>query len=105
MGLSKVKKNAKAGGLLLPPAVGYSFNVLAHLYKNNKISLHYYPRMLAIGLVNLINKPFRAYERYFINPKFKMLNLKRNQFLSLGIGEAGRLFFTIFYVATLMWDI
>ncbi len=92
MGLSKAKNGVKAGGLLLPPAVGYSFSVLAHLYKNNDISFRYYPRMAAIGLINLINKPFRAYERHFINPGFKDVELENEPIFILGHWRSGTTF-------------
>ena len=92
MGHKNDKNGSNARGLLLPPSVGYSFNVLAHLYKNNKISLQYYPRMLAIGLINVINKPFRAYERYFINPGFKDVDIENSPVFILGHWRSGTTF-------------
>jgi len=67
MSLSKSNKK----GILLPPAVGYSFKILVNLIRRNKIHIKYYPRILAIVIINLINFPFRAYERLIINPRFK----------------------------------
>jgi len=67
MGLKKKQKR----GILLPPAVGYSVQILAGLCRKNHISPKYYLRLLAIWVINLINWPFRTYERLFINPRFK----------------------------------
>jgi hypothetical protein len=92
MGREKMKNSARTGGLLLPPSVGYSFNVLAYLYKNNKVSVQYYPRMIAIGLINMINKPFRAYERYFINPRFKKIKIENDPIFILGHWRSGTTF-------------
>lgn len=92
MGVEKVKNGSKAGGLLLPPSVGYSFKVLLHLYKNNNISFRYYPRMVAIGLINIINKPFRAYERYFINPRFNEVEIENDPIFILGHWRSGTTF-------------
>jgi len=92
MGREKMKNGARTGGLLLPPSVGYSFSVLSSLYKNNKVSLQYYPRMAAIGLINVINKPFRAYERYFINRRFKSVKLENDPVFILGHWRSGTTF-------------
>jgi len=92
MGREKTANSDKTGGLLLPPSVGYSFNVLAYLYKSNKVSLQFYPRMFAIGLINVINKPFRAYERYFINPRFKNVKLENDPVFILGHWRSGTTF-------------
>ena len=63
--MSKTSKK----GILLPPAVGYSLNILFGLLLRNGVSLKYVPRLLMTVLINLINLPFRIYERIFINPR------------------------------------
>ena len=60
-------------GVLMPPAVGYSINVLWFLLRHFKIDLRYGPRFFLTLLINLINWPFRTYERLFINPRYKQL--------------------------------
>jgi hypothetical protein len=59
-------------GFLLPPAVGYSMGVLTYLFGNYRISLKYLGRVILTLLINLINLPFRVYEKLFINKKYKM---------------------------------
>ncbi len=92
MKLLKDHTGAKSGGILLPPAVGYSFKVLMHLYKHNDISLKYYPRMATIGLINLINKPFRSYERHMINPGFRDVDIENAPIFILGHWRSGTTF-------------
>lgn len=86
--MSLVKKNNKKG-VLLPPAVGYSLKVLIHLIGKHKIPLQYWPRLLAISLVNLINLPFRTYERLVINPKFLMRSIHKNPIFIIGHWRSG----------------
>ena len=62
------KKSKK--GMLLPPAIGYSFKIVLDLIRKNKIQFKYIPKLIAIVIVNLINYPFRSYERLFINPNY-----------------------------------
>lgn len=57
----------------MPPAVGYSLNVVWALLRNHKIQVRYWPRFLLMVLINLINWPFRTYERLFINPRYRQL--------------------------------
>ena len=92
MKLLKDHTGAKSGGILLPPAVGYSFKVLMHLYKHNDISLKYYPRMATIGLINLFNKPFRSYERHMINPGFRDVDIENAPIFILGHWRSGTTF-------------
>jgi len=66
--MSSTKKGKS--GILLPPAVGYSLGLFRKLIRENDISPRYYFRVFAILLINLINLPFRAYERKRINPSF-----------------------------------
>lgn len=58
-------------GIYLPPAVGYSFRILYNLVKANRISIKYTPRLLAVLIINIINYPFRQYERLIINQKIR----------------------------------
>lgn len=76
-------------GVLLPPAVGYSFRVVARLLKENHIALKYYPRFLITFLINIINKPFRAYERRFINPKIQKQTIENDPVFILGHWRSG----------------
>ncbi len=76
-------------GMLLPPAVGYSFKIVVNLIKKNKIELKYYPKLLAIVIVNLINYPFRTFERLFINPKFKNKPIEKAPIFILGHWRSG----------------
>jgi len=76
-------------GILLPPAVGYSFSILYNLVKRNKIPPRYYLRLLAVTLINIINLPFRAYERAFINPKYKLQAIKEDPVFILGHWRSG----------------
>ena len=65
------KKVKTKNGIYLPPAVGYSFKILFNLVRVNRISLKYTPRLLVVLIINLINYPFRQYERFIINPKIR----------------------------------
>src|SRR5690554_173386 len=86
--MSHVEKKSKKG-ILLPPAVGYSFNVVLGLIWNNKIDFRYYFRLVIIVIVNLINFPFRTYERLFINPKYKKQDIKNPPIFILGHWRSG----------------
>ena len=55
----------------MPPAVGYSLKVISYFLTHFRIQWRYWPRFLLTLLINLINWPFRAYEKYFINPKYR----------------------------------
>lgn len=86
---SSSPKKRKKAGVLLPPAVGYSFNILVRLIRENKVSLRYYPRLIITSLINIINRPFRAYERRFINPKFKAHKIENDPIFILGHWRSG----------------
>lgn len=86
--MSQVEKKSKKG-FLLPPAVGYSFNIVLGLLRNNKLSFKYYFRILIVLIVNLINFPFRTYERLFINPKYRKQDLKNPPIFILGHWRSG----------------
>jgi hypothetical protein len=83
------ESNKKSRGVLLPPAVGYSMKIVCHLCRTNNIPLKYYPKLLIIIAINLINMPFRTYERRFINPRFKNLPIKKEPVFILGHWRSG----------------
>jgi len=85
--MPQLKNNKK--GILLPPVVGYSFKTLFSLIKSNKIQLRYFPRLLIITLLNLVNFPFRSYERIFINPKFNDKSIEKDPIFILGHWRSG----------------
>jgi len=76
-------------GFLLPPAVGYSLTILASLFFRNPVSLKYIPRLLLTLIINLINLPFRIYERLFINPRMSKTELKHPPIFILGHWRSG----------------
>jgi hypothetical protein len=85
--MSKSKKPKP--GILLPPAVGYSFSILWKLVKRNEIPPRYYLRLLAVTLINIINMPFRSYERAFINPKYQGKTIDMEPVFILGHWRSG----------------
>jgi hypothetical protein len=85
---SSGNKRTKAG-VLLPPAVGYSLNIIYRMLKENRVSLKYYPRLLITTLINIINKPFRAYERAFINPRISKNEIVKPPVFIIGHWRSG----------------
>lgn len=81
------KRNKK--GILLPPTVGYSLKIVVGLIKSNSIALAYYPRLIAITLINFINCPFRTYERLFINPRIKKYPVGEDPIFIIGHWRSG----------------
>ena len=81
------KTNKK--GFLLPPAVGYSFKVLFFLLGRHRISVKYLPRLILTLIVNLINFPFRWYEKVFIDKKFKAVEIKNDPVFIIGHWRSG----------------
>jgi len=81
-------KNQKRG-ILLPPAVGYSLQILFNLVRKNKIPPKYYLRLVAVTIINLINWPFRNYERLFINPKYRRAGTEEEPVFILGHWRSG----------------
>ena len=73
----------------MPPAVGYSFKILVEFLFKYKIDLRYYPRIFIIGIINLINFPFRTYERLFINPRFKKVAIEKEPVFIIGHWRSG----------------
>ena len=84
-----MRKESKKPGILLPPAVGYSFKILISLCRDNTVSLRYYPRLIAISLINLINLPFRGYERLVINPRFRKISIDESPIFIIGHWRSG----------------
>lgn len=76
-------------GILLPPAVGYSLQILDKLVRTNKIPPRYYLRLLAVTLINLINWPFRTYERLLINPKYRKQAIAEEPVFIIGHWRSG----------------
>ncbi|WKK65644.1 sulfotransferase family protein [Lutimonas zeaxanthinifaciens] len=76
-------------GFLLPPAVGYSITVLTYLFGNYRISLKYLGRVILTVLINLINLPFRIYEKLFINKKYKSQTLEHPPIFIIGHWRSG----------------
>jgi hypothetical protein len=85
--MSLAKKQKK--GVLLPPAVGYSLKIMAGLFARNQVSARYYPRLVIITLINLINWPFRTWERLLINPGFKNEAIKNDPVFIVGHWRSG----------------
>ena len=86
--MSQADKKSKKG-ILLPPAVGYSLSIVLGLIRNNKIDFRYYFRTFIILIVNIVNFPFRTYERVFINPKYKRQDIKNPPIFILGHWRSG----------------
>ncbi len=84
-----MSKRSTKRGVLLPPAVGYSFKIVVDLVKKNKIQYRYYPKLLAIVFVNLVNLPFRFYERKLINPRFKNKTIDKAPIFIIGHWRSG----------------
>ena len=75
--------------MLFPPAIGYSITVIFSLLKNNRLSLKYFIRVFILILLNLINFPFRTYERLFINPRFKNKKVTKAPVFIIGHWRSG----------------
>ena len=76
-------------GFLLPPAVGYSFKVLLYLFGNHLISVRFLARTIITILINLINWPFRVYEKLFINRKYKRKQIEKDPIFIVGHWRSG----------------
>lgn len=81
--------NSSKKGFLLPPAVGYSFNVLFFLFGRHRISFRFLVRTILTLLINVINFPFRLYEKLFINKRFKALAIEKDPLFILGHWRSG----------------
>ena len=76
-------------GFLLPPAVGYSFGVVAYLFGHHTVSLKFLIRALLTLLINLINWPFRTYEKLFINKKYSRKEIEKDPIFIIGHWRSG----------------
>jgi len=81
--------NKSKPGILFPPAVGYNLGILVSFIINHKISLRYVPRTIIIFIINLINLPFRTYERLFINTKYKGAKIENPPIFIIGHWRSG----------------
>ena len=76
-------------GFLLPPAVGYSFRVLFYLFGNHAISFKFLIRTILTLLINIINWPFRTYEKLFINKKYSRTQIEKEPIFIIGHWRSG----------------
>ena len=83
--MSKTSKK----GILLPPAVGYSLSIFSGLLLRNRISFKYLPRLLITLVINLVNLPFRVYERLVINPRISRQKIDRPPIFIVGHWRSG----------------
>lgn len=83
-----MRKGVKKG-FLLPPAVGYSFSVLIYLFGNHRISFRYLLRTFVTLVINLVNWPFRIYEKIVINPRFKSFKQEKDPIFIIGHWRSG----------------
>lgn len=82
------KKRSKKG-VLMPPAVGYSFQIILGFIFKYKIDFRFVFRFFLTVLVNIINWPFRTYERLVINPKYKKQTPTESPIFILGHWRSG----------------
>ena len=73
----------------MPPAVGYSLSVLGSLLIRNGVSLRYVPRLLITVIINLVNLPFRIYERIVVNSRMSKHELQHPPIFILGHWRSG----------------
>lgn len=86
--MSIEKKQIKKG-VLMPPAVGYSLQILLGFLFKYPISFRFAFRFFLLVIVNLINWPFRTYERLLINPKYKKRAITESPIFILGHWRSG----------------
>lgn len=82
-------RKSQKKGFLLPPAVGYSFRVLAYLFGNHMVSFKYLIRAVLTVLINVINWPFRTYEKLFINKKYGHKEVEKDPIFIIGHWRSG----------------
>ena len=73
----------------MPPAVGYSLRVVAYLLARYRVDARYIPRLLVILLINLVNLPFRVYERLVYNPGLHAEPLAEDPVFIIGHWRSG----------------
>lgn len=76
-------------GFLLPPAVGYSFSVLFYLFSKFRFSFRYLFRVCLTVLINMVNWPFRTFERLFLNKKFRHAKMEKPPIFIVGHWRSG----------------
>ncbi len=75
--------------ILMPPAVGYSFRILLMFLFEKGISLKYLHRLIVLGIINIINFPFRSWERIFINPRITKNTISEPPIFIIGHWRSG----------------
>jgi hypothetical protein len=75
--------------LLLPPAAGFRLPLLVKLISSNKVLPKYYFRALIIFIFNIINAPFRWYEKRFINPRISRSAIPEAPIFIIGHWRSG----------------
>ena len=85
----KSRPGKEKKGLWLPPAVGYDLSLFIKLLLNNRVQRRYYPRVIATLLINIINKPFRWYERKWINPGIDRQQITEDPVFIIGHWRSG----------------
>lgn len=63
--------------------------IIFGLTRTNHVAWVYFPRLVAITLINLINWPFRAYEYYFINPVIRKSEIENDPIFIIGHWRSG----------------
>lgn len=85
----QLRQNKKKTGVWLPPTIGYDLGLVLKLLRKNRVIPFYYPRVIAILLINIINMPFRWYERTFINPRIDRLSVEEDPVFIIGHWRSG----------------
>lgn len=85
----QLRQNKKKTGVWLPPTIGYDLGLVIKLLRKNRVIPFYYPRIIAILLINIINMPFRWYERTFINPRINRLPIQEAPVFIIGHWRSG----------------
>jgi hypothetical protein len=86
---SGLRPKQEKKGLWLPPAVGYDLGLFTSLACTYGVQPRYYGRVLATLVINLINKPFRWFERTWINPKIDRQPVKEDPIFIVGHWRSG----------------
>lgn len=75
--------------VLLPPAVGFRLSLILKLLARNRVKPKYYFRAFLTLLINIINAPFRLYERLFINPRIARVRVPDDPIFIIGHWRSG----------------
>ena len=76
----------------MPPGVGYNLSLYRNLLKKNKVLPRYYPKVFFIGLINVINMPFRFYESKRINTRIEKEDIAQDPIFIIGHWRSGTTF-------------